>query len=113
DGVTHLPIKIARCEVTGRHDARRVSRASRADLRCELNARDSSDGIHDLAYREPASAAQVVNRFQWLLALESLGGDDVRERQVRDMDIVADCGAIRGWVVVPVDVGNFARPTRP
>src|SRR4030095_15571250 len=107
DGVAHLPIEIARCEVTGRDDACRISRASRSDLRRELNAGAASDGIHDLAYREPASAAQVVNRFQLPLGLESFGSDHVRERQIRDMDIVADRGSVRGWVVVPVDVGHL------
>ena len=41
--------------------------------------------------------------------LESLGGGDVGDREVGDVDVVADTGTVRGWVVIPVDARHLAR----
>src|SRR5699024_9299280 len=62
----------------------------------------------DLPHAHPVAAAQVVHRLQVATAGQCLRGGHVCVRQVDHVDVVAHAGAVRGGVVVAVDLRRAA-----
>ena len=74
-----------------------------ATLGGEVDARDLGGDVHDLAHRDPVAAAEVVDGLERAARLEGLRRHHVGVREVGDVDVVADAGAVGGGVVVAVD----------
>ncbi len=89
---------------------RRVAGAAAGDHDRDLAAGDPLDRLDHLVDREAAAVAQVAD--QVLARLRRVQGQQVRVGQVRDVDVVADAGAVRGRVVVAVDRDVLALPER-
>ena len=106
--------RICQLDVAGRQpalgdDDRRVAGATRLDVGGEVDAGHPGGRLHDLADRQPVSAAQVVDRLQRAPGVQHLGRRHVGGGEIGHVHVVADAGAVRGRVVVTVDVGDLPR----
>src|ERR1700759_3916263 len=68
--------------------------------------RDFTCGLDDLPNAEAAAIAQVVDEF--VLFAERIEREDMRAGQIGDVNVVADAGSVRSFVVGAEDRDEFA-----
>ncbi len=100
-GVARLPTQLT-ADLFGRGDQDgRVAGTARPDLIGDRVAGDTPRRLDDLQVGEARAIAQVVLTAPQ--SVERAHRQDVRRRQVDDVNVIADAGAVFGWVVAAED----------
>src|SRR5271157_331036 len=66
-------------------------------------SRDLARNLDDLAHAEPVAASQVADQLRVLF--QPIEREQMRRRQVVDVNVVADASSVLGWIVRAED-GN-------
>ena len=103
--VVRLPPQLGAEDVARSDEDRRVARPAPDDLRRDGMSRNVAASLDHLHHREAEAVPQIVAPTALIQRVQR---QDVRLRQVADVDVVADAGAIGGGVVIAEDLDAFA-----
>ena len=93
-------------------ELRRIARAARFDHPFHWQVGQPVDGIEHLQHRQPFAVAAVHHQIVGWVRYQPMERRDVRCREVGDVDIVADAGAVRRRIVIAVNTDVGPLPDR-
>lgn len=105
--MTRLPAEVAADFRRARHQHRGISGSARTDFDAKRSARHLFDAPYNLSYRKPLTVTHVEDR-----ATNSGKGSkrqDVSASDVPNMHVIPHAGAVRGWIIIAV---NMKGPVR-
>ena len=97
-----LPAQDFRRPLVGGDEHRRIPRPAGLQLGGDLPAGDFPGGVDDLFHGVTVAAAQIEHAA-FAALVQMFQGQQMGFRQIPDVDIVPDAGAVGGGIVVAVD----------